>query len=240
MGVLKPDHPCHSTVKLGSGLDHPLPLSGQGLHWLGVCTQIRVSWPTTGWHRWLVSSCLLVVLGLGGGCTTVPSGNHFPEATDTSDTPAPQRQQTSKSGTQLAQLQGQMLPITAEVEINGHRIGLEVAHTRQQQSIGLMFRELLADDRGMLFPFVPPRPVSFWMKNVLISLDMVFVYQGDVVAIARDVPPCEADPCPTYGPDRQLVDYVIELRGGLARELNLQPGDAIDIQWLDPSLDTAH
>lgn len=129
--------------------------------------------------------------------------------------------------------QSQLLPVTAEVELGGEIIGLEVAQTRQQQALGLMARESLADDRGMLFPFDPPRPVSFWMKNVLISLDMVFLYDGDIVAIARDVPPCNANPCPTYGPEDQIVSHVIELRGGRAQELNLQIGDSVQIQWLD-------
>jgi hypothetical protein len=133
--------------------------------------------------------------------------------------------------------QGQILPVTAEVELGGQMIGLEVAQTPQQQAIGLMARESLADDRGMLFPFEPARPVSFWMKNVLIPLDMVFVSNGEIVAIANNVPPCQADPCPTYGPGRQAVDYVIELRGGLASELNLQAGDRVDIQWLETDID---
>ncbi|NER83064.1 MAG: DUF192 domain-containing protein [Leptolyngbya sp. SIO1D8] len=126
-----------------------------------------------------------------------------------------------------------MLPITAEVELGGQIIDLEVAQTRQQQTIGLMHREQLADDRGMLFPFEPPRPVSFWMKNVQISLDMVFVYQEEIVAIATNVPPCATDPCPTYGPGNQFVDAVIELRGGRAEELGLQTGDEVRVQWLE-------
>ncbi|MEM0979195.1 MAG: DUF192 domain-containing protein [Cyanobacteria bacterium P01_H01_bin.58] len=135
-----------------------------------------------------------------------------------------------------ASIQGQMLPITAEVELGGQKIGLEVARTRQQQSIGLMHRDVMPDDRGMLFPFAPARPVSFWMKNVRIPLDMVFIYEGQIVAIANNVPPCEADPCPSYGPGPQVVEAVIELRGGLAEELGLQVGDDVNIFVLeDPS-----
>ncbi|MGD1942167.1 MAG: DUF192 domain-containing protein [Leptolyngbyaceae cyanobacterium] len=129
--------------------------------------------------------------------------------------------------------QGQILPVTATVELGEQTIGLEVAHTPQQQAIGLMAREALADDRGMLFPFEPARPVSFWMKNVLIPLDMVFIYDDEIVAISSDVPPCEATPCPTYGPDGQAIDYVLELRGGLAAELGLQVEQPIAIDWLD-------
>jgi uncharacterized membrane protein (UPF0127 family) len=134
--------------------------------------------------------------------------------------------------------QGQILPVTAEVELGGQTIGLEVAQTPQQQAIGLMARESLADDRGMLFPFEPARPVSFWMKNVRIPLDMVFIHDDQIMAIANNVPPCQADPCPTYGPGRQAIDYVIELRGGLAGELGLQAGDTVEIQWLETSTDS--
>ena len=129
---------------------------------------------------------------------------------------------------------GQVLPITAEVELGGVTIGLEVARTPEEQALGLMYRQELSDDRGMVFPFSPPRPVSFWMKNVVISLDMVFVQGGEIVGIAADVPPCAADPCPTYGPGRQVVSYVIELRGGRAAELGLEVGDSVDIEWLTP------
>jgi hypothetical protein len=131
--------------------------------------------------------------------------------------------------------QGQILPVTAEVQLGDQIIGLEVAQTPQQQAIGLMARASLADDRGMLFPFEPARPVSFWMKNVLIPLDMVFVYNGEIVAIASNVPPCETNPCPTYGPGQQAIDYVIELRGGLAEELGIDAGDPVNIEWLETS-----
>jgi uncharacterized membrane protein (UPF0127 family) len=109
-----------------------------------------------------------------------------------------------------------MLPISAQAEMAGQRISLEVARTLQEQATGLMYRTSLADDRGMLFSFDPPQPVNFWMKNVKISLDMVFLRDGEVIEIAANVPPCTTSPCPTYGP-QSLIDQVIELRGGTSR-----------------------
>ena len=129
-------------------------------------------------------------------------------------------------------LQGQMLPISAEAKIAQQTIKLEVAQTPQQQALGLMFRESLPSDRGMLFPFESERIARFWMKNVPISLDMVFLKGDRVVDIAVDVPPCETDPCSVYGPDL-LVDGVLELPGGRTQELGLKPGDTISIQSLD-------
>lgn len=128
-------------------------------------------------------------------------------------------------------IRSQALPISAVATIAGQPIQLEVARTLPQQATGLMGRQSLADDRGMLFPFRPPLRVSFWMKNVLIPLDMVFLRKGKVKAISSNVPPCNAEPCPTYGPDSE-IDQVIELRGGRATELGLKVGDTIKIQFL--------
>ncbi|MCU0541599.1 MAG: DUF192 domain-containing protein [Oscillatoriaceae cyanobacterium Prado104] len=126
----------------------------------------------------------------------------------------------------------QKLPVSARARIASQKIELEVAKTPEQQAMGLMYRTSLPDDRGMLFEFRPPRPVSFWMKNCKISLDMIFLKNGIVQAIQAETPPCTADPCPTYGPDT-AVDAVIELRGGRAAELGLKTGDRIEVEFLD-------
>ncbi len=126
---------------------------------------------------------------------------------------------------------GQTLPVSATTNISGKLIELEVARTVQEQAMGLMYRPSLPDNRGMLFPFNPPIAVSFWMKNVQINLDMVFIYQGKVIFIAANVPPCRSEPCPVYGPGT-TIDHVIELRGGRAKELGIQVGDRITIQYL--------
>ncbi|MBE9223070.1 DUF192 domain-containing protein [Cyanobacterium stanieri LEGE 03274] len=124
------------------------------------------------------------------------------------------------------------LPITAMTIINGEQIDLEVATTSEQQAQGLMYRQFLPSNRGMLFPFEFPRRATFWMKNVNMPLDMIFLYRGKVVSIENNVPPCESEPCPIYGPEA-IVDQVLELAGGRANELNLQRGDRIYIQFLE-------
>lgn len=131
--------------------------------------------------------------------------------------------------------QGQILPVTATAEIAGETIQLEVARYPEQQAIGLMFRQSLADDRGMLFPFPVEREARFWMKNVPISLDMIFLNGDRIVDIATNVPPCNSEPCPVYGPEA-LVDGVLELRGGRAEELGIKTNDRILVRWLDPVL----
>ncbi|MCY7283171.1 MAG: DUF192 domain-containing protein [Cyanobacteria bacterium CAN_BIN43] len=125
----------------------------------------------------------------------------------------------------------QTLPITAKATFKDQVIQLEVAQTPEQQEVGLMNRPPLPADRGMLFPFEPPRPVIFWMKNTPSPLDMVFLLNGEVKAIAADARPCAADPCPTYG-SNDAVNQVIELRSGRAKELGLKVGDRLSIEFL--------
>jgi uncharacterized membrane protein (UPF0127 family) len=128
--------------------------------------------------------------------------------------------------------QGQTLPISAQAILpQGEKINLEVAITPQQQMMGLMYRPPLPDDRGMLFVFPSPQPVRFWMKNVPVALDMVFLHNGVIKYIETAAPPCQQEPCPTYGPD-VVIDQVIELRANRATELNLQVGDRIKIESL--------
>lgn len=126
----------------------------------------------------------------------------------------------------------QSLPITAQAKIAGKTIQLEVARTPDQQRIGLMNRTSLASDRGMLFLFNPARPTQFWMKNTLISLDMLFLRNGVIKVIEKNVPPCKADPCRTYGSLSEPIDQVIELRGGRASELGLKVGDRLPVRFL--------
>ena len=128
----------------------------------------------------------------------------------------------------------QMLPIRATATMGGEIIQLEVTETPEQQALGLMFRDRLPDNRGMLFSFDPPRPVAFWMKNVRIPLDMIFLRDGEIRSIAANVPPCDRpdEQCPAYGPS-EAIDRVIELRGGRAAELGLKVGDRVVIEFLN-------
>jgi uncharacterized membrane protein (UPF0127 family) len=128
---------------------------------------------------------------------------------------------------------GQNLPISAEATFGKNiKIQLEVAKTPEQQMMGLMHRPALPDNRGMLFVFPDPQPVKFWMKNVPVSLDMVFLNKGVVQYIQAAAPPCNRKPCPTYGPD-VAIDQVIELRSGRAAELGLKKGDKVKIDSLN-------
>jgi uncharacterized protein len=181
-------------------------------------------------NNMVYSYCVLswfLIIGLAmGGCSTQTTAAP-PEPTAA---PSAESVQTGIAPPELLSL-GQTLPLTAQFTVGKQTIQLEVASTPEQQATGLMNRKSLADDRGMLFPFKPARPVAFWMKNTLINLDMVFLYRGKVIAVMANIPPCKAEPCPTYGPPGP-IDQVIELRGGRAAELPIKPGDRLTIQPL--------
>ena len=128
--------------------------------------------------------------------------------------------------------QPQSLPISAKALVGNQVIELEVARTPQQQAVGLMYRTDLPANRGMLFLFHPPQTVNFWMKNVQIHLDILFLKDGMVKAIAPKAPPCKTNPCPTYSSGIP-VNQVLELRGGQVERLGLKIGSRITIQPLN-------
>jgi uncharacterized membrane protein (UPF0127 family) len=111
---------------------------------------------------------------------------------------------------------------------SGQSITAEIAVTEAERARGLMFREKLLPDQGMLFVFEKEGTHAFWMKNTLIPLDMLWLDRDRrVVHIERNVPPCKADPCPSYGPVRPGL-YVLELAAGAADRFGLKPADRLD------------
>jgi uncharacterized membrane protein (UPF0127 family) len=103
----------------------------------------------------------------------------------------------------------------------GARFTVEIADDPAEQTQGLMFRETLAASRGMLFVYPEARPVSFWMRNTLIPLDMVFVDASGRVALVHPMA-VPGDLTPIPGPKDTLM--VLEIRGGLAAGLGLTEG----------------
>ncbi len=125
----------------------------------------------------------------------------------------------------------QVLPVTAQVQIGQQTIALEVAKTPEQRSRGLMYRTELASNRGMLFLFETTEPLSFWMKNTLIPLDIVFLKDGEVKQIAT-ASPCHKSPCPLYS-SKASVNQVLELPAGKVQELGIKIGDRLSFQEVD-------
>ena len=88
-----------------------------------------------------------------------------------------------------------------------------------------MYRESLGPREGMIFPYDPPQPVGFWMKNTLIPLDMIFVRaDGTIARIAANTEPLSLDPVASGEP----VAAVLEIAGGRAAELGIREGDRVD------------
>ena len=121
-----------------------------------------------------------------------------------------------------AQLEtGPLKIISGDVE---HSFTVELANDPDEISTGLMNREQMADDAGMIFDFGQPRQANMWMKNTLIPLDMLFLDpEGTVLAVAHDAVP---------GSERRItpgvpVKGVLELNAGIAEELGIEPGDQV-------------
>jgi hypothetical protein len=108
---------------------------------------------------------------------------------------------------------------------------IEVVDTEAGRERGLMYRKSLAPDAGMLFDFLTPQPVEFWMENTYIPLDMVFIAgDGTVTSIHADAKPMDTTPIPSGGP----VQFVLEIAGGRATEIGLAPGDHMEEARVKP------
>lgn len=106
-----------------------------------------------------------------------------------------------------------------------HRIAVEIADTPESRATGLMHREHMPADHGMLFDFGETRAVSMWMKNTLISLDMLFLREdGTVATIARNARPLSLTAIPSSEP----VRYVLEINAGAAAHYGVTQGDRLD------------
>lgn len=100
-------------------------------------------------------------------------------------------------------------------------LNVEIADDEAERNRGLMFRESLADNAGMLFHFQEPEMASFWMRNTILSLDIIFIApNGRILNIADHTTPYSEAPIPAEG----LTRGVLELRAGRAEALGIRPG----------------
>ena len=120
-------------------------------------------------------------------------------------------------------------PLVAQTTAGDRRFTIEIADDTAERSNGLMFRETMADDHGMLFVFENTRPVGFWMRNTPMPLDLIFVGEdGKVAAVLPGEPFSEA----VISPDVP-VRFVLELKQGLSKRFGIEPGNAL----LHPAID---
>jgi len=120
-------------------------------------------------------------------------------------------------------------PALDSVCIKGTCFRVEIAATADQRARGLMYRESLDYDRGMLFVYASEGVYQFWMKNTLIPLDIIWIGSDKrIVNIKRNAEPCGAVSCPTINPGADSL-YILEINGGLADALGFVVGDEVVI-----------
>ncbi len=108
-------------------------------------------------------------------------------------------------------------------------IKAELVSTDEQRATGLMFREALGENEGMLFIFPQPAPRNFWMKNTLLPLDMVFIAENMTIVKIHHAVPCTNEPCPLYS-SQQPVKYVLEVNGNLTTGYGIEEGSRVKIR----------
>lgn len=119
---------------------------------------------------------------------------------------------------------------TVKMKIGTREFVLEVADTEETRQLGLMNRKSMPDDHGMLFVFEEEEPLSFWMKNTLIPLDILYINaKGKVVTIDHMKP----KDIQTKHPSKEKAMYAIELNEGMAKKAGVKEGDVLTIPKLD-------
>ena len=112
-------------------------------------------------------------------------------------------------------------PLTIATDSDASLFTVEIADTDELRQRGLMFRQRIPPDRGMLFDFGSPRQVAMWMKNTYVSLDMLFIRQdGSIAYIAENTVPQSLDTVGVSEP----VQAVLELAGGTSKRLGIRTG----------------
>ena len=117
---------------------------------------------------------------------------------------------------------------TPFVEIGGVFVSVELPGTPAEMARGLMHREQLGENDGMLFVFEKDQPQSFWMKNTLIPLDMIFIDSNDKIVDILTAEPCEEDPCRSYI-SKDDARYVLEVNKGFTEKHNIEIGDEVKL-----------
>ena len=111
---------------------------------------------------------------------------------------------------------------------NGYEVTTELAVTDAERQLGLMFRDKLDPDQGMLLVFEQEDYYSIWMKNMKIPLDILWLdKEKRIVHIERNVPPCKEEPCPSYISKLPSL-FVLEIKSGEAERNNIKLYDRLD------------
>lgn len=143
-----------------------------------------------------------------------PAPSALPESSTPATAPAATSSGITKEGEVVFLRGGQQL----------RKIDVEIAENDAERAKGLMFRPYLSDSVGMLFVFEQATPQSFWMKNTMISLDIIYVDAGKkIVSIQKNAKPYSEESLPSYGE----AQYVVEVNGGYCDKYGVKVGDTI-------------
>jgi uncharacterized membrane protein (UPF0127 family) len=116
---------------------------------------------------------------------------------------------------------------------DGYAVHVEIAADDQTRAQGLMYRDSLRPQAGMLFFFPATGVYPFWMKNTLIPLDIIWIdEQFRIARVLGNVEPCRADPCPSVDPGVP-ARYVLEVAGGVAMQHQLAPGNVLRFEGVE-------
>jgi uncharacterized membrane protein (UPF0127 family) len=110
-------------------------------------------------------------------------------------------------------------------------VAVEIANTPQKRAFGLMFRKDLSESQGMLFLFPREEPLSFWMKNTPLPLDIVFINSArTIISITANTTPFSEEPLPSAGP----AQFVLEVNAGFCQKHGITTGARVDLPDLQP------
>jgi uncharacterized membrane protein (UPF0127 family) len=112
-----------------------------------------------------------------------------------------------------------------KMKIGRETFSLEVADTPKKQQLGLMHRKSMPQDRGMIFVFPDEQERSFWMKNTLIPLDIIYMDAGGKVVSVKQMKPLDETSVPSDGPAK----YAVELNQGAAKRAGVAAGDVLTV-----------
>ena len=128
------------------------------------------------------------------------------------------------AGAAAASISFEESPLTIAADDDRFEFQVEMAVSPAQRRQGLMFRESLEEDRGMLFDFGQPQQATMWMRNTYVPLDMLFIDEhGRITQIAADAQPLSD----AVIASRERVRAVLELRGGISAKLGIKPGERV-------------
>ncbi|MFH1036529.1 MAG: DUF192 domain-containing protein [Patescibacteria group bacterium] len=120
---------------------------------------------------------------------------------------------------------------TGSVCFNENCFKIELAKTPEEKARGLMFRENLDQDKGMLFIYGEEENLPFTMRNTKIPLDIIWINGNEeIVFVSENSQPCHTEVCPSINPEKS-AQYVLEINGGIAEKIGLEIGNKIEINF---------